>query len=197
MSKAKTKHEIEELRKKIISETEYLGSEVVYKNEFYFVSHTKSRFKNYLKNSYTISKNSQGGAFIIAERDEKLLLILQFRSNSRHISYEFPAGSTFENEDASIAAIRELQEETGFVCKKISKIGEYDAVPGISNINHVVFLAENLEQKEKSHEESEVILDQGFFTLDEIDEMISDGRITDGPTITCLYYYILHKRNHA
>ncbi|MFO0703156.1 MAG: hypothetical protein U0525_00310 [Patescibacteria group bacterium] len=77
------------------------------------------------------------------------------------------------------------------------KIGECFVAPGFSNLKCFYFLVENFDELNLNREESEEIIDQSFFTLDEINKMILDGQINDGPTITGLYYYILFKRNHA
>lgn len=63
------------------------------------------------------------GVMILALReDEKILLIRQYRPSVRSYTLELPAGQIAKNESPRKAAIRELYEETGYICKKFNFI---------------------------------------------------------------------------
>lgn len=55
--------------------------------------------------------------------DKKILLIKQYRPSVESYTLEFPCGQIDKNESPRKAAIRELYEETGYVCKKIHPLG--------------------------------------------------------------------------
>lgn len=64
------------------------------------------------------------GVMILALRkDGKIILIKQYRHSVGSYTLELPAGQIDKNESPRKAAIRELYEETGYVCKKINFLG--------------------------------------------------------------------------
>lgn len=64
------------------------------------------------------------GVMILALREDgKILLIRQYRLSVESYTLELPAGQIDKNESPRKAAIRELYEETGYVCKKINFLG--------------------------------------------------------------------------
>lgn len=56
-------------------------------------------------------------------KDGKILLIRQYRLSTKSFTLELPAGQIDKNESPRKAAIRELYEETGYVCEKINFLG--------------------------------------------------------------------------
>lgn len=61
------------------------------------------------------------GVMILALREDgKILLIRQYRPSIESYTLELPAGQIDKNESPRKAAVRELYEETGYVCKKIN-----------------------------------------------------------------------------
>lgn len=64
------------------------------------------------------------GVMILALRaDGKILLIRQYRLSVESYTLELPAGQIDKNESPRKAAIRELYEETGYVCEKLNFLG--------------------------------------------------------------------------
>lgn len=64
------------------------------------------------------------GVMILALRkDRKIILIKQYRHSVGSYTLELPAGQIDKKESPRKAAIRELYEETGYVCKKINFLG--------------------------------------------------------------------------
>ena len=55
--------------------------------------------------------------------DDKILLIRQYRPSVESYTLELPCGQIDKNESPRKAAIRELYEETGYVCKKFNSLG--------------------------------------------------------------------------
>ncbi len=64
------------------------------------------------------------GVMILALREDgKILLIRQYRQSIKSYTLELPAGQINKKESPRKAAIRELYEETGYVCKKFNFLG--------------------------------------------------------------------------
>lgn len=79
------------------------------------------------------------GVMILATREDgKIILIRQFRLSNKSYTLELPAGQIDKNETPRKAAIRELYEETGYACEKISYLGV--GMPWIDRAKSKLFL---------------------------------------------------------
>jgi ADP-ribose pyrophosphatase len=74
-----------------------------------------------------------------------LVLVRQYRHNLKAYALEFPAGTVGEGEDPAKAALRELEEETGFTLaagSDLRALGAYYSLPSETNKYTHVFVAE-------------------------------------------------------
>lgn len=71
-------------------------------------------FKNNKEYEYVERNNDQKAVVIIAEKEDKILLIKQYRVPVLDYVIEFPAGLVEINENIESAILREINEETGF-----------------------------------------------------------------------------------
>ena len=88
-------------------------------------------------------------AVILALDDGHVLLVEQYRVPLGKNCIELPAGlvgdhDDNQNEDASIAAIRELEEETGYRAATMRNCGSYYSSPGMLSENFWLFKASGL-----------------------------------------------------
>ena len=60
-----------------------------------------------------IVRHHGGAAVLCITEEQDVLLIKQFRYAYQEVLYEIPAGKLEANEDPKLAAVRELEEETG------------------------------------------------------------------------------------
>ncbi|MDP1994592.1 MAG: NUDIX hydrolase [Ignavibacteria bacterium] len=126
-----------------------------------------------------------GGAVIVALTNEyKIVFVNQFRYPHQKYLLELPAGKLNEREDPQTCAVRELEEETGYRAKKISKLGAIATTPGFCTEILHIYLAEELTPGEHNREEGESGMEIHEFTLNEIDDKIKNGEIYDAKTIS-------------
>jgi len=89
------------------------------------------------------------GAVAVAAftNDNKLILTKQYRHPLRKLIYDLPAGGMQEGETPEQAALRELEEETGYTADKLEWIGRFSWSP--SNMSGVVeiFFTKSLKPK--------------------------------------------------
>jgi len=76
--------------------------------------------------------------------DGSLVFVRQYRHNLKAHVLEFPAGTLSEGEEPEAAAIRELEEETGYTLAsggRMKPVGAYYSLPSETNKYTHVFLA--------------------------------------------------------
>lgn len=125
-----------------------------------------------------------GGAVVVPLKDDgKIVMVHQFRYPFQKFLLEMPAGKLDKNENPRVCAIRELEEETGYKAKKLTKLGSICTTPGFcSEVLHI-FLAEGLTPGNHNREEGEHGMEVCEFTLDEINKKILSGDIVDSKSI--------------
>jgi ADP-ribose pyrophosphatase len=134
-----------------------------------------------------------GGAVILPLQDDgKVILISQYRYPHNQVVLELPAGKLEKGEDPLNCASRELTEETGYIAKKITKLGKIYTTPGFCNETLHIYIAEGLIQGNHSREEGEEDITMHALTLEEIDDKIKSGDIVDAKTISGFYMYRLN-----
>jgi ADP-ribose pyrophosphatase len=88
-----------------------------------------------------------GAAVILAVDDGHVLLVEQYRVPLGARCLELPAGlvgDEEQGEEAAAAAIRELEEETGYRASAAVDLGRYYASPGMSSEGFALLRAEGL-----------------------------------------------------
>ncbi|WP_321324764.1 NUDIX hydrolase [uncultured Parasphingorhabdus sp.] len=88
-------------------------------------------------------------AVILAVDDGHVLLVEQFRVPLGKNCIELPAGLVGDHDDnaeenSAIAAIRELEEETGYRAEVMTDLGEFYSSPGMVSESFSLFRAEGL-----------------------------------------------------
>lgn len=127
------------------------------------------------------------GAVVIVPflSNDTVILLRQFRPVIRKFLYEFPAGTLETGERPLACARRELQEETGYAAKRITKLGYIYPVPGYSTEKLILYKAEGLTPVNVSCEDDEVIKVKTF-TREQILKLFHSGKLVDAKTICCL-----------
>ena len=122
-------------------------------------------------------------------KENKVIILRQYRFAVSRYLLEFPAG-TLEIGETPINSIkREIQEEAGFSAEKWDELGSLVNAPGYSDEVIHLFLARELsklssEVKGDLDEDIEVIM----MNPDELDNLISSGdEILDAKTVTAWF----------
>lgn len=123
-------------------------------------------------------------------RTDTILLIRNLRYSLNKVLIELPAGTLEKNESPMNCAGRELQEETGYLPRKLQPIGHFFPSPGVLTEKMYAFAAYDLEKTVSSPDAGEEIELMEVRYIDAI-EMIKRGEIEDGKTIATLLMYAL------
>ena len=124
-----------------------------------------------------------GAVCVIPVTDEgEIVCVRQYRYPFHEALLEIPAGKLDSpDEDPTEAAHRELREETGAICKKLTYMGLYYPSPAILDETIYMYLAEGLTFGETDFDEDEFI-EIVKIPADELCAAILDGSIRDGKT---------------
>lgn len=130
-----------------------------------------------------------GGAAVLFICDGKVALVRQYRYAYAKAMYEIPAGKVDKGEDAYFAAMRELEEETGYRAEKLTHLQDLYPSPGYTDeIIHIYFTdsAKFVGQKPDLGE----FLDCAYLPLSEVKDMIDKGEICDAKSVAAVYKYL-------
>ena len=134
-----------------------------------------------------------GAVAVIAVVDGKLLVVEQYRKPLERLQVEIPAGKLDAGEAPERAALRELQEETGYTCDRVTLLHSMATSPGFADEIIHVYVEEGLRPGKASPDEDE-FLKVSALTLEEAAAAIQDGRICDAKTLLAVYAWKLHQQ---
>ena len=83
---------------------------------------------------YVSRTNATNAAVILAEHEGKVILVEQYRVPLGARCLELPAGLVGDEEahaTVESTAIKELEEETGFTCERVERLGDFHSSPGM------------------------------------------------------------------
>jgi ADP-ribose pyrophosphatase len=123
--------------------------------------------------------------------EDKVILVKQYRKAIESISIEIPAGKLELGETGSeeAAALRELEEETGYTSPKLTLLHDFYSAIGFCNERLRLYMADNLVKVEnpRPQDEDEVI-ELMEVTLAEALDLIASGEICDAKTIMAIQH---------
>jgi ADP-ribose pyrophosphatase len=132
-----------------------------------------------------------GAAAVVAVREDgKILMVRQYRNPLERQTIEIPAGKLdSRDEDPKKAAERELAEETGYICDDIEYLTTIYTTVAFCNEKIGLFLAKGLKDRHPQHLDDDEYIDLEAYTLDEVRQMIYDGKIQDAKTVIGILLY--------
>jgi ADP-ribose pyrophosphatase len=125
-----------------------------------------------------------------------VLLVRQYRKPPEKELLEIPAGGIDPGETPEEAVKREMQEETGYLPRKLVKLGGYYLAPGYSTEYLHLYLATDLVVSQRIAEDTaEITLVK--IPVGEISDLLASGRISDGKSIAGLYMFLAHRERNT
>ena len=126
----------------------------------------------------------------------RLVLVNQFRHPFAARTATFPAGRVDPGEEPAAAAARELEEEAGYRCGKLTKIATVHEVPEFARCVGHVYLAEALEATAARREEGEATMRVEICTRSEVRRRILAGE-QRSVTFTASFFHLETARPEA
>ncbi|CEI83811.1 MULTISPECIES: NUDIX hydrolase [Oceanobacillus] len=134
-------------------------------------------------------------AIIPITPDNKIVLVEQYRKPLERTLVEIPAGKLEQNENPLTAAVRELEEETGYTTTNLSQVTSFYTSPGFANELVYVYVTNDLIKMENPPAgDDDEFVEIMEVTLDEAKDLVEKGRIQDAKTnYAVLYLHALTK----
>ena len=115
-------------------------------------------------------------------------MIESYRHGVNTVILELPGGLINNKEQPNEAALKELQEETGYACKTLEAKGWYYVWPSKVNQKNFVFLAKQLEKVSGQRLEDTESAKIHILSKEEIIRKLRNREIQSAETIAALCY---------
>jgi len=119
------------------------------------------------------------------DTDRNTWLVGQYRYPLKAYSWEIPEGGGPLGIEPELSAKRELSEETGLTCNKLTEIQRMHLSNSVSDELAIIYLAQELTQGEAQPEETED-LQLIKIPFAEAYRMVLDGEITDSMSVAAI-----------
>ena len=113
--------------------------------------------------------------------DNKMILTKQYRHPFRKINHDIPAGGMEGDETPEEAALRELEEETGYTAEKIEWIGRFSWAPRAMGGTVEIFFTKSL--KPKGNFNLNEIMDVELMDFEKVLERVLRGEYIDSALV--------------
>lgn len=175
-----------------------MGRELAYQGTVLKVYKDHMKFSNGNTEDWDFIHHDGAAAVIPVMDDGKILMVKQYRNALERDTLEIPAGKLDDpDEEEIVCASRELKEETGYSSDDLEWLLTIRTTVAFCNERIEVFVARNLIPGEQHLDEDEFV-DVKAYKLEELKEMIFEGKIQDSKTMAAILAYeskYLHGQN--
>ena len=159
-----------------------LEARTLYKGMIVNVRRDLAELQNGSRVQREIVEHPGGVGIIPVTRDNKVLMVRQYRYPMEEELLEIPAGKLDAGESPLECAARELSEETGCTAGKYVDMGAIYPSPGFCRETLYLYLALDLRRGEMHLDENELLSVEPF-GIDELIEKIMANELPDAKTI--------------
>ena len=169
-----------------------LSTRLVYENQWLSLREDQVALPDGSQSIYSVV-DAKEFALVMPFENDGFHLVEQYRYPVGARSWEFPSGSfpagvTGTTEELAAA---ELREETGLTAARLTRIGYLNPTNAMSGTGCHVFLATDLTPGRPEREVTEQDMRQEWFPRGEVERMLREGVITDGPSIAAYLFFTL------
>jgi len=132
-------------------------------------------------------------AIIAVDGDNNVLLVNQFRKAVEKELLEIPAGGIDLGEDPETTVCRELREETGYLPRRLERLGGFYSAPGYCSEYLHLYLATDLAPSQLYAEDTESIK-LVRVPITQILSLIASGSVCDAKSIAGLLTFLEYQK---
>ena len=169
-------------------EEKTLSSQLIYDGQIVKLRVDTVRIPGGRETTREIVEHSDCVAIVAIDANDSVLLVKQFRKAVEKELLEIPAGGIDPGEDPVTAVRREMREETGYLPRKVERLGGFYATPGYCTEYLHLYLATDLTPSQLFAEDTDSIK---LFRvpISQIPGLIAYGSIWDAKSIAGLLIY--------
>ncbi len=179
-----------------MAEEETISSQLVYDGRAVKLRVDTVRMPGGRETSREIVEHSACVAIIAVDADDNVLLVNQFRKPVEKELLEIPAGGIEPGEDAVATVRRELREETGYLPRKVERLGGFYSTPGYCTEYLYLYLASDLVPSSLNAEDTESI-ELVRVPISQISGLITSGSICDAKSIAGLLIFLKYRKGNS
>lgn len=174
---------------------ERVKRELIHKGTILDIYEDTVRLPNGKEEKWDFVSHRMGAACVLAVRpDGKILMVRQYRNALDRFTLEVPAGKRDSlDEDTSICAARELEEETGYSAGKLEKLLSLKSTVAFCDEFIDVYLATDLVEIGEQHLDEAEDIDIEAYDLKELMDMCYSGTLQDAKTVAAIMAYAARK----
>ena len=146
------------------------------------------------------AEDSHAGAVIALTPGNQVITAYQFRAGPERWMYDVPGGTFNDGEDAKVAALRELKEETGYEPKRVEFLGT-SCRSGYFNITWHYFMATGCTLSASGLDQDEEEQDQGaevrLISIADLIRYAKEDKMTDPHAVLMAYDKLMQLAGEA
>ena len=174
----------------MIERMKRLNRELMYKGSILDIYKDTMQFPNGKQEEWAFVSHRMGAAAILPVLpDGRIVMVRQYRNALERETLEIPAGCRdSKTEDTGLCAAREMEEETGYRSEHVEYLLSLRTTVAFCDEFIDIYLAKDLEEGTRHLDDAESI-DVEIYTIEELCQMVYDGKIQDGKTVAAIMAY--------
>lgn len=124
--------------------------------------------------------------------DGQIVLIKQYRHATGEIHWEVPGGAVNRGEDPKLAALRELEEETGYTSSELVKVAENFPNPALQDNKIHTYLAKNCSYKGAQDLDPFEEIEVELMDLTKLKQNLEAGMFNHNIVVASIYQSLRH-----
>ncbi|MBO4905074.1 MAG: NUDIX hydrolase [Lachnospiraceae bacterium] len=176
----------------MLERPERIGRTLIHNGAIVDIYQDRMQLPDGSEENFDFIKHKGAAAVIPVLDDGRILMVRQYRNAIDAYTVEIPAGGlNGADEPTRVAAHRELEEETGYYTdiEDVTFLLTLYTTVAFCNEKIDIYVAKNL-RKTEQHLDADEFIDVKAYTIDELTQMILDGKIVDAKTIAALMSYV-------
>ncbi len=175
----------------MLERPERIGRTLIHNGAIVDIYQDRMQLPDGSEENFDFIKHKGAAAVIPVLDDGRIIMVRQYRNAIDQYTLEIPAGGlNGADEPTKVAAHRELEEETGYRAdiEDVTFLLTLYTTVAFCNEKIDIYVAKNLE-KTHQHLDDDEFIDVSIHTVDELAQMIVDGKIVDSKTIAAIMTY--------
>lgn len=171
-----------------------LQQEDIFKNSWYHLRKDVVQLPNeQIIDDYFVSVRPEVALVFAITENQKILLVKQYKHGIQQVVIELPGGFfDKKNESAENAALRELQEETGYTTDSIDYLGKLSDNPTKDTNSIHLFIAKNCKRTSFQNLDSTEFIEVLEVDLNQIKKLVLNREIHISSSVATIFMALEH-----